>query len=92
MMFVSTSEKTNHQARPSTRPERSATDRDDPLPLERTKYEAKYPSQHDDQEKAGESTGCRISNGDAKPVQRIRQSAPRCPVRHKVERCQDQAR
>src|SRR5215469_7113402 len=37
-------------------PEERAAARDSPLPLERTKDEAKHPSQHDQQEKAGEAT------------------------------------
>ena len=45
-----------------------ATDRDDPLPLERAKDETKHSTQHDDQEKAGESTDGRVCNGDPKPV------------------------
>jgi len=48
--------------------EERAPDRDDPLPLERPKDETKHPSQHDQQEKAGESTDGRIRNGDPKPV------------------------
>src|SRR5216683_7904091 len=49
-------------------PEERATDRDALLPLERIKDEAKNPTQHEKQEKAGESTDGRVCNGDPKPV------------------------
>src|SRR5215469_3083809 len=49
-------------------PEKCAADRNTLLPLERTKDEAKHPSQRDQQAKAGEFTAGRVCNRDPKPV------------------------